>query len=514
VVDYKQILRLRAEGVSQRGIADALGYSRNTVAVVFAAAKAQGMCWEEVAGLDPNEVRHQLSSGPAEKTSNRVQPDFGHVHREIARPNVTLLLLWNEYAARCRAEGTVPYQYSTFCQSYRQWAAVSGATMRMIRQPGQSTEVDWAGDTMMFIDPLNSMPATAYLFVAALSYSAYGYVEAFADMTLDSWIEAHINAFEFFGGTTRLLIPDNLRAGVSKSDRYEPVLNPAYSQLADHYGTAIVPARVKHPRDKAVAEGAVFFLANQVGAILRDRRFIGLGELNQAIFEQVEQINARQFQKREDSRLVVFQRDEEPLLNPLPATRFEIAVLKKAKVAVNYHVQVDDCFYSVPARLIGQTLDVRVTTKIVEVFAGMDRVASHTRLKGKGRYSTVEEHMPASHRAQLRTWTPERFTDWAERIGPSTVKVITAILASRKIVEQSYRSCLGVMSLAKKNGGAARLEDACTQALSFTLTPSYTMVKRLWTDWQPMLDPGLASLGETGFVRGADYYQQEGGEQS
>jgi transposase len=289
------------------------------------------------------------------------------------------------------------------------------------------------------------------------------------------------------------------------------VLNPAYAGLAEHYRTAIVPARVKRPRDKPVVEGSVRFVANQVAAVLRDRRFVGLAELNEAIFELVDQINARPFQKREDSRQIVFLRDEQPLLNPLPPARFELADLRKAKAGPNYHIQVDGNFYSVPSALIGQSLDVRVTTGTVGVFDGTERVACHVRLKGvRGRYVTVTEHMPAGHRHRLADWSPARFEQWAATIGPNTTAAIGAILASRKIVEQSYRSCLGVMALAKRNGGAARLEDTCGRALAATPAPSYTLIKKLWAAWEPANPPPAASLGDAGFVRGADYYGQSG----
>lgn len=298
MVDYKQILQLRAEGVSQRGIAEVLGCSRNTVSAVFAAATEAGMGFGEVADLAAEDVRRLLLPERTPPESDRVPPDFAYVHRELGRPSVTLLLLWNEYVATCRESGGVPYRYSYFNEQYRRWMAATGATMRVPRTPGEAIEVDWAGDPMSYADPLTGQLCTAWLFVAALPYSAYTYVEAFPDMTLGSWIQAHVHAFEFFGGSARLLIPDNLRAGVTKADRYEPVLNPAYAQLAEHYGTAIVPARIKTPRDKPVFEGSVRFVANQVAAELRNRRIVGLVELNDAIVDHVETINARGFQKR------------------------------------------------------------------------------------------------------------------------------------------------------------------------------------------------------------------------
>jgi transposase len=512
MVDYKQILRLRAEGVSQRGIADVLGCSRNTVAAVFAAASAAGLGFGQVADLAADEVRHLLLPEPVKAVSDRVAPDFEHVHRELARPSVTLVLLWNEYVADCRAAGGVPYRYSFFNEQYRRWVTSTGASMRVPRSPGESIEVDWAGDPMSFADPLTGEPVDGWLFVAALSFSAYSYVEAFTDMRLGSWIDAHVHAFEAFGGTARLLVPDNLRAGVSKADRYEPALNPAYARLAEHYGTAVVPARVRRPRDKPVVEGSVRFVANQVAAVLRNRRFVGLAELNEAIFDEVAEINARPFQKREDSREIVFARDEVPLLTPLPPIRFELADLRKAKVSPNYHVQVEKNFYSVPSTLIGRSLDVRLTSHTIEVFDGGERVACHARLHGvRGRYQTVASHMPEGHRHRLADWTPQRFEQWAATIGPSTVAAVQAILASRKIVEQSYRSCLGVMSLAKKPGGMIRLEDSCRRALEATPSPSYTLIKKLWAGWQPC-DPPPASLGDAGFVRGSGYYAPDGGQ--
>ena len=249
MVDYKRILRLRAEGVSQRGIADVMGCSRNTVSAVFTAASKAGIGFEQVADLGADEVRHLLLPEPVRAGSGRVAPDFEHVHRELARPSVTLLLLWNEYVAACRASGGVPYRYSFFNEQYRRWVASTGASMRIQREPGESIEAGWAGDPMGFAGPVTGAPVDAWLFVAALSFSAYAYVEAFTDMTLRSWIEAHIHASGTFEGSARLLVPGNLRTGVSRPDRYEPALNPAYARLAGHYDAAIVPARVIKPRD-------------------------------------------------------------------------------------------------------------------------------------------------------------------------------------------------------------------------------------------------------------------------
>lgn len=509
VVDYKRVLQLHSLGVSNRGIAEAMGCSRNTVERVLRAAAEKGATAQAVVGLDSSAVRELLLGEPTVRVSVQTAVDMEWVHRELARPGVTLQLLWGEYAQKVRAGGGVPYRYSSFTEQYRGWAKITGATMRIERKPGEVVEVDWAGDVMTFIDAGTGASRKAYLFVAALAYSAYFYVEAFVDQKLPAWIDAHVGAFEFFGGAGRLLVPDNLRTGVSKSDRYEPVLNPAYAALAEHYGTAIIPARVRHPRDKALVENTVRHGANQIIAALRDRQFIGLAELNDAISDQVQALNAKPFQKRGGSRAEVFAREERAFLIPLPALRFEMAELRKAKVAPNYHVQVAGAHYSVPARLIGKTLNIRVTSQVVEVFDGIERVATHTRANTKGTYRTVADHMPPAHRAQLKDWTPARFTTWASGIGTNTLAVIEAILASKKIVEQSYRSILGVMALAKKPGGITRLEDTCFAALQITANPSYSLVKRLWAQWTPA-PPQPKSLADGGFVRGADYYKQPG----
>ncbi|MDR1421570.1 MAG: IS21 family transposase [Coriobacteriales bacterium] len=508
--DYRRILQLYEEDVSQRGIADALRCSRNTVAAVVATAKDKAVTYAEMASLDDGEIRHLLfpELDDKEKDSPYVKPDFKKTHTELSRTGVTLLMLWNEYANRCRELGKIPYQYSFYCEQYRRWASATKATMHIPRTSAEIMEVDWAGDVMEYADPLTGELYPAYLFVTAMTYSAYAYVEAFAKMDLPSWVGAHIHAFAHFSGVARLLVPDNLRTGVKKPDRYEPALNAAYAAMAEHYGCAVIPARVKYPRDKPVAEGSVRHIANTIAGTLRDRSFIGIYELNGAIGEELKRLNAKPFQKRDDNRRLVFVRDEQPKLLPLPKMPFELSEPRKAKVGPNYHVQVDGCFYSVPHRYIGQSLDIRLGVRTVEVFDGAGRITTHPRMYGKkNQYSTIEEHMPREHRDYLRDWTPERFKRWAQSIGPETTKAVSAILASRKVVEQSFRSCMGLLSLAKKTGGKARLEWACAHALELSAVPSYTMVKRIWADWADEQEPvSTPSLGDRGYVRGADYF--------
>jgi transposase len=508
LVDYKKILQLHAEGVSGRAISEALGCSRNSVASVLSLAAGVGMTFEQVADLDSAAVRRLLLPEPVRVDSGRKAPDFEWVHQQMQRPNVTLQLLWSEYAVMARREDAIPLSYSSFCENYRKWMKITGATMRIPRKPVGSIEVDWAGDKMEFFDQVTAEAYPAYLFVAVLPFSSYFYVEAFPDMTLESWIDGHVAAFEFFGGSARLLVPDNLRSGVTKADRYEPTLNEVYARMADHYNTAIVPARVRRPRDKSLAENSVRHGANAIIAVLRDRVFFGLDEINKAIFEQVAHLNSKSFKKRAGSRFDAYIKDEKPLLTPLPPTRFELAEFLKRKVGRSYHIQVDGSFYSVPARLIGKTVDVRVTSKLVEAFDSNERVATHIKLIGKNRYQTTPEHMPPAHRAQLQDMTPAELIAQAREIGLATKAVVKAILDSKDVVEQTYRSVLGVLSLARKSGGHDRLEQTCEIALEFTPLPSYTLVKRLWDTWKPTATQP-ASLADAGFVRGANYYRTE-----
>jgi transposase len=508
MADFRRILQLDSEGVSQRGIAEALSCSRNTVSAALGAARSKGIAFEEVASFDSSEIRHLLFPEPEAKPTQFAKPDFELVHKELQRSGVTLQMLWNEYATDCREKGGLPYRYSYYCELYNKWADVTRATLRIPRKPAEQIEVDWAGDTMEVVEFGSGEIVPAYIFVAVLTYSAYCYVEAFPNMVLASWIDAHIHAFEFFGGTARLLIPDNLKTGVKHPDRYEPAINPSYAQMAEHYATTVIPARVKAPKDKPVAEGSVSAIAYTIMGVLRNRRFFSFIELNEAIQEQCERLNAKPFQKREDSRLIVFLRDEKELLNPLPVFPFELSERKVAKVAPNYHVQVYGCFYSVPHRLIGKSLDVRITTRMVEIFDGSMRVASHARLVDKtGRYQTVIDHMPKGHREYLCDWTPERFITWASEVGPKTKEAIKVILDSKKIVEQTYRSCHGVMSLIRKDGGRRRLEWACERALSIGPSVSYQQVKRIWTSFSEKdLKTDPPSLEDKGYVRGSDYY--------
>jgi transposase len=374
-------------------------------------------------------------------------------------------------------------------------------------------EVDWAGKTMEISDNMTGEVIPAYIFVATLNYSGYAYVEAFLSRNQENWIAAHVNAYRFFGGATRILVPDNLKTGVLKNTKAEVVLNRTYQEMAEHYGTAVLPARVRKPKDKPSVEGTVGIISTWIIAALRNWKFFTLQELNEAIGGKLEDFHKKSFQKKPGCRLSVFLETEKPLLLPLPKKEFELTQWKLCTVAYNYHVSPDKMFYSVPYVYIKKEVDVRLARNMVEVFLSGDRIASHLRLHGHpGQYSTLPEHMPEDHRKYTQ-WNAERFLSWARGIGNNAVIVVKAILDSRKIEQQGYRACMALLKLSDKYS-AGRLEAACKRALSYTLSPSFKSVQTILATGQDKLpDEELTDTSaKFGFTRGPGYYGDGGDE--
>jgi len=387
------------------------------------------------------------------------------------------------------------------------------ASMHVPRKPGEQTEVDWAGQTIPIMDRATGESIPCSVFVAALSYSQYAYVEAFLSQNLESWITAHNHMFQFYHGVTRMLVPDNLKTGVNKPDWYSPEINRTYHEMAEYYNTAVIPARVRKPKDKPNAEGTVGYISTWIIAALRNRQFFTLNELNQAIRGKLKEFNSRAFQKKTGSRLSIFLGEEKPLLTFLPATPFELATWKQATVQFNYHISVDKNHYSVPYEYIKQKVDVKITERVVEVFYNHVRICSHPRVYGRiGQYSTTEAHMPADHKRYV-SWDAARFVSWAQKVGPNTVVTVKNILDSYKIEQQSYRSCMGLLKLADKYS-VTRLEAACRRALSYTPRPSLKSVKTILTTGQdkvldePPPPPSESAQEQHGFTRDASYYER------
>ena len=361
-------------------------------------------------------------------------PDWPHLHQELGRPSVTLRLLWQEYR-RAQPEG---YGYSRFCELYQRWAGTLDPVLRQMHLPGEKLFVDWAGQTVPIHHAADGSVSAAHLFVAVLGASNKTYVEAFADEQLAAWLAAHCHAFAFFQGVARVPVPDNLKTGVTRPCRYEPLLHRSYQELAEHYGTVIIPAQVKTPRDKAKAEVGVQIAERQILAALRDRRFFSVGELNTAIQPLLTQLNAQPFQKLEGSRNSWFETLEKGRLLPLPATAFELATGSRAKVNIDYHVVVEKPFYSAPYPRVHQRLDVRLTDQTVELFPYGKRVAAHLRSGLSGRCTTLEEPRPKSQQRYL-AWPPSRILEWVQTIGPDCAKVGAQILTERPHPEHGFR---------------------------------------------------------------------------
>ena len=381
MTNYREILRLHSLGFNHSQIVESTAISRPTVITVTQRAAAQGLDWQTAESLTDKELSARLYPQNSGKPSFKM-PDYDYVHREMSKPGVTQQLLWFEYCDQCRATGEMPYQLTQFKTYYREYIAKTKATMHITRKPGELLEVDWAGQTAGIVDSDTGEIIDAHIFVAALPYSGYSYVEAFLGQKQEEWICGHVNTYSFFGGVTRILVPDNLKTGVNKRTKDEIVLNRSYQEMAEHYGTAVIPARVKAPRDKSTVEGTVGIVSTYILAAIRNQRFFSLRELNEAIRKRLYTFNHKPFQKKEGSRATLFSEERGHFL-PLPSMAFEMATWKIATVSYNYHIAVDEQYYSVPFEYIKRKVDIRVTRNMVEVFFEGSRICSHVRLHGR-----------------------------------------------------------------------------------------------------------------------------------
>jgi transposase len=501
----REVLRLKWDkGLSNRQIAKACGIGRPTVAEYLRRAADAGLAWPLPTGLDEVALERQLFPPPPSLPAQaRGVPDWSVVHQERRHKGVTLFLLWQEYR-ETRPEG---YQYSWFCEHYRAWRGKLDVVMRQDHRAGEKLFVDYAGQTVPVVDRMTGEIREAQIFVAVLGASNYTYAEATWTQGLPDWIGSHLRTFAFLDGVPELVVPDNLRAGVTKAHRYEPDANPTYQDMASHYGVAVLPARVRRPRDKAKVEAGVLVVERWILAALRHRSFFSLAEVNALIRELLEKLNARPFKKLPGCRRAQFEVLDKPALQPLPVEPYVYAEWKKARVHIDYHVAVDGHYYSVPHALIKKQLDVRITQNTIECFYRGSRVASHRRAHQKGRHTTVSAHMPESHR-QAGDWSPERLANWAAKTGPATEKLIMTILTSRKHPQQAYRSCLGVLRLGKAYGDD-RLEAACRRALTLG-SHSYKSIESILKhhlDDKPLAEQQELVLPEDhDNIRGPSYY--------
>jgi transposase len=504
MTDYREILRLKSLGINNSQISSSMGISRQTVVTALHRAGNLGIGHKEAAEMSDRELAAALYPPGNGKPAYKM-PDCAQVHREMAKSGVTLQLLWLEYCDCCHGAGETPYQLTQFKKLYRDFAVQSKATMHIDRKPGETLEVDWAGQTASVTDTDSGEGIAAHVFVAALPYSGYAYAEAFFGQGQEEWIAAHANMYAFFGGATRILVPDNLKTGVMKHTKTETVLNRSYQEMAEHYGTAVIPARVRKPKDKSSVEGAVGNVSTFILAAVRNQQFLSLPELNAAIQERLSLFNSKPFQKKDGSRASLFE-EEKGYLLPLPPSAFEFAAWKVATVQYNYHISVDGQNYSVPYPYIKRKVDVRSSRNTVEIFCGGERVCSHARLCGRpGQYSTQESHMPQSHR-QYAEWDGDRFRRWAAKIGPGTAETVESMLSARKAEQQGYRSCMALLKLSDRFT-PERLEAACSIALAYTRSPSYKIVQSVLNSGKDKaVSEPVPRPPAPGFTRGASYY--------
>jgi len=468
----KEVLRMKWScGISERRIATSCRISRSTVSDCIRRAQAAGLSWPLPENMNDTRLDALLYPLPAPSSFQRPMPDWAQVHQEVKRKGVTLFLLWQEY----KVQSPDGFQYSRYSELYRIWRGKLTVSMRQTHLAGEKLFVDYAGPTVPIVDRTTGEIHSAQVFVAVMGASNCTFAEATMTQGLADWTGSHVRTFEFMGGVPEVVVPDNLKSGVTKPCRYDPEINPSYAELARHYGVAVIPARVRKPKDKAKAEGGVLVVERWIMAALRNRTFFSLSEANAAIKELLTKLNERPFKKLPGCRRSQFEELDKPVLNPLPERAYEYAQWKQARVGIDYHVEIGGHYYSAPYQLLKQQLDTRITRSTVECFHKGKRVAVHVRSDGYGQ-STIPEHMPNAHRDYAQ-WTPERFIRWGRSIGEQTAIATNLIMSKRRHSQQGFRACMGLMSMGKKYGND-RLEAACRRAI-ITNCVSYKSIQSI-----------------------------------
>ena len=499
----KEILRLRIGlGLSTRQVAKSCKISVSTVSEYEKKFREAGLVWPLPEEMDDAALTRLIRARPSNYKHSRVLPDTDYLITEMRKPHVTLHLLWLEY----REGFPDGYGYTQFCHFYNEVKKRLDVTLRQHHRAGEKVFTDYAGDTLSIIDSKTGTKRPVYLFVACLGASNYTYAEGVLSMNLPSWIDSHIRAFEFFGGVPEIIVPDNTKCAVIKPDRYEPDLNPEFAEMATHYGAAVIPARVRRPRDKAKVENAVLVAERWIIAALRNRTFFSLVEINEAIGELLDRLNSRKFKAINSTRSELFEKLDRPALRTLPASRYQFAEWKTAKVNIDYHISVAKHFYSVPYQLVGKQLDIRLSAMTIEVLHQNRRVATHIRSYVEGAFTTDATHRPKSHQQYLE-WTPSRIISWAGSKGPNIAALVARILETKPHPEMGYRSCLGLIRLADKFG-TERVEAAATRALHCNAI-SYMSVQSILKkglDRLPLRQAPEYAPVEHANIRGKEYY--------
>jgi len=491
---------------SHREVARSLAISAGAVGSVMVRVAELGLSWEAVKELSEEELEQRLYGPRAAPGAQRPLPDPVYIHNERKKTGVTLELLHLEYLEQ-HPDG---YRYTQFCEHYREWCARHRLSMRQVHRGGEKLFVDYSGKKPHLVDPRTGESSEVELFVAVLGASSYTYAEASATQSGPDWIASHQRTFQYMEGVPGAVVPDQLKSGVTGPCRYEPGVQRTYEEMAQHYGTAVLPARPGKPRDKAKVEVGVQVAQRWLLARLRNQTFFSLAELNERLAELLEELNARRMRVYGASRRELFEKLDKPALRPLPREAFVYGEWKTVRVNIDYHVEVDHHYYSVPHEMVQlhEELEARFSAVTVELFRRGERVASHLRNSARGRHTTKPEHMPKAHRAHIE-WTPTRIAHWAESIGPKTRELVEAILVERPHPEMGYRSCLGILRLAKRYGNE-RLEAAAARAVAVRAR-SYRHVDSILKNGLdrlplPAADEPVAPPVSHENVRGGDYY--------
>lgn len=501
----REVLRLKFEcGLTNRKIAKSASIARSTVGDYVQRARDADISWPLPDDMYDARLEQVLFSPVLQVPKNQRPPlDFLYIHKELKRKGVTLMLLWQEY----KSHTPQGYQYSQFCHLYRQWRHKLDPVMRQDHRAGEKLFVDYSGMTVPITDRDSGKTWEAQIFIACMGASNYTYAEASLTQSLPDWIDSHVRALAFLGGVPELIIPDNLKSGVNKACRYEPDLNPTYLDMANHYETAVIPARIRAPKDKAKAEVGVQIVERWILAKLRNRQFFSITELNRAIAALLVELNNKPFQKLAGTRKSAFEAIDKPALKPLPVGRYQFARWKKARVNIDYHIEADRHYYSVPYQLIKKELDIRITTNTIECFYKGRSVAVHASSDRPGRHTTIKEHMPANHQ-KYAEWTPERLIQWGGKIGPHTAELIEKVMNSRMHPQQGFRSCLGILRLGKSYG-EDRLEAACHRAnlIGGRTYKSVESILKNGLDRKPLPDESTSEAPvDHANIRGGSYY--------
>jgi transposase len=502
-----EVFRLRYElNCSYRDIARSLNISITTISDYMARARTAGIEWPFPQEMSEQDLFNLLFLPSHNTSKKRPLPDWEWVYKELRKKGVTLQLLWREYR-EIHPDGL---SYSQFCERYRAYTKAITPVMRQIHKGGEKTFVDYAGMTVPWIDVSTGEIHEAQIFVGSLGASQFTFAEATATQSLPDWIQSHIRMWEYFGGVSKVVVPDNLKAGVTKTHRYDPDINANYQHVGEHYGFAIVPARVVEPKDKAKVENAVGCIERLVLAPMRHITFTSIAEINAAIKPRLLAFNQQLFQKMKTSRVALFESVDKPMLRPLPPEKYHYAEWQHAKIHIDYHFVSDDHYYSVPYKYIHQEVEIRTTANTVECFHEGKRIASHPRSYLRYKHSTLKDHMPSSHRAHAE-WSPERMKRWANKIGPHTKKFIEHLIASRAFPEQAYRACLGVLRLATRYG-ENRLEKACAIGYGSGAT-RYNQIESILKNKFDMISASQTNtptITSHENIRGSDYYKNIG----